>query len=196
MALATDQASSAILYIPHITVSGGHVFTGPSFVVNGNFTADDVVDARASGTVDLAFGFGGFFANAAGVIVAPLTTNTGHHPGQTAPGPNSAPYAALLIGNSSLGFHPLFAASVDNGLGNSAPPLTVFAHHRRLGDIFGAQFTSLTSGTTLNLRVNDINIEGNTGSFVVSTVPEPATAAMLSAGMLFLRRLSRRGQRS
>ena len=113
LTLFVPTASADTLTIPtDITVFGKtDVFSGPSFVVSGAFGATDWFALTADGTVDLASGR--FTANAAGVIVAPGSTNTGNSPGQTATAPASAvapgfPYASLLIGNGDLGYFPVF----------------------------------------------------------------------------------------
>src|SRR5579872_5435576 len=130
LTLLTSVATFATpLVLPNITVLGtnsadgvGFDAGGPTFTVVGNFLSTDTLSLIVSGTVDLANG--GFTANAAGIITAPATTNTGAHPGQTSPNADNASfdYAALLIGNSTLGFHQVFLASAANGLGSSTPP--------------------------------------------------------------------------
>ena len=157
------------LDVPNTTINGTDVFSGPSFTVSGNFGLTDFISVEATGTVDLANG--AFTANAAGVITAPPLTNTGNTPGQTAPALGGAlltggPYAALLIGNATLGFHPLFPADASTGLGSASPPTDIFAN-RTIGDIFGA---TISDGTVLDLRVNDINSGDNSGAFQLSNV--------------------------
>jgi hypothetical protein len=163
-------AHAAELIIPSTTVLGTEVFSGPSFTVSGNFGVTDFVSVEATGTVDLASGL--FTANAAGVITAPALTNTGNAPGQTATGPAGFPFASLLIGNLTLGFHPLFPADASTGLGSPSAPTDIFAT-RTLGDIFGAP---IGNGTVLELRVNDSNTGDNSGSFLVHSVTNAATA--------------------
>lgn len=179
--------SAAMLTIPApITVAGTDVFSGPTFVVAGSFAASDTLNVTASGTVDLASGL--FTANAAGVIVAPATTNTGHHPGETAPGPGGRPFAALLIGNASLGFFPVFAPNAATGLGDPTPP-TVLEANRTLADIFGAS-VAIPSGTTLQFRINDSNTGDNSGAFRLTSagagvvIPEPSTILLTAAGLM------------
>ena len=172
------------LLIPSVTVLGtnsadgtGFDNGGPDFTVVGDFLSTDTVSLTVSGTVDLADGE--FTANAAGIIVGPSTTNTGNHPGEGAPnaGNPSVDYAALLIGNSTLGFFQLFPSSAEFGLGNSTPPTTLTLTDRTLGDI---GFTSgLSNGTVLELRVSDINFADNSGAFNLSQVPEPGTIVLL-----------------
>jgi hypothetical protein len=167
---ASITAQGAQMSIPTTVVNGTAVFSGPSFTVSGNFGLSDFVYVEGVGTVDLAAGQ--FTANAAGVITAPPTANTGGHPGQTSPALAGAPlpglpYAALLIGNSTLGFHILFPADASAGLGNPSPPTDIFSS-RTIGDIFGA---SIANGTVLEFRVNDINTGDNSGSFTVGNGP-------------------------
>jgi hypothetical protein len=182
---APRTASADVLTIDTIiSVSGLDVASGPTFVVPGAFDASDLFALTADGTVDLAFG--NFIANAAGIIVAPATTNTGHHPGQTAPslGAPHYPYAALLVGNGTLGFFPFFTPSAANGLGDSTPP-TLISEPRTLGDIFGAGFAGLSQGDVLQFRVNDINNFDNNGGFrlIPTQVPEPATLLLFGTGL-------------
>lgn len=172
------------LLIPSVTVLGtnsadgtGFDNGGPDFTVVGNFLSTDTVSLTVSGTVDLASG--DFTANAAGIIVSPSITNTGNTPGETAAnsGNPALNYAALLIGNSTLGFFQLFPSSTEFGLGSSTPPTTLTLTDRTLGDI---GFTSgLSNGTVLELRVSDINAYDNSGAFNLSQVPEPGTIVLL-----------------
>jgi hypothetical protein len=176
--------SANSLLIPSVTVLGtnsadgvGFDNGGPDFTVAGDFLSTDTVSLRVSGTVDLAGG--AFTANAAGIIVSPVITNTGNTPGETAAnsGNTALNYAALLIGNSSLGFFQLFPSSAEFGLGDSTPPTTLTLTDRTLGDI---GFTSgLSNGTVLELRVSDINFADNSGAFNLSQVPEPGTIVLL-----------------
>jgi hypothetical protein len=141
--LGAALANGAILSIPNMTVLGTDS-VGPSFTVSGNFTASDTISIRATGLVDL--NFGNFTANAAGIITAPATTNTGNHPGETSPNTSdpAVNYAALLIGNMTLGFFQAFPSNAANGLGNPGPPTTLFST-ATLGSIgFGA---GLSNGT-------------------------------------------------
>jgi hypothetical protein len=165
-------AQAVPFVIPTTVISGTSVFSGPSFTVSGNYGLNDIVSIEASGTVDL--DFGNFTANAAGVIVSPPTTNVGSHPGETSPGgffDPSAPYAALLIGNATLGFYPLFPANASTGLGSLIVPTDIFVTDT-IGQIFGSP---IADGTILELLVNDINTFDNSGSFTLtstSSVPD------------------------
>jgi PEP-CTERM motif-containing protein len=181
---------AAPLVIPTLTVHGtdasnglGFDAGGPTFTVAGNLLSTDTLSLTVSGTVDLASG--AFTANAAGIITAPLVTNTGNVPGQTSPNSGNASlnYAALLIGNSTLGFHQVFPSSALFGLGNSTPPTTLVLTNRTLADI--GFVSGLSNGTILELRVSDINSGDNSGAFVVtqSSVPEPATFGLLGLGL-------------
>jgi hypothetical protein len=185
-------AHAANLDVPTTTVLGTDVFSGPTFTVSGNYGAGDTVDLTVSGTVDLASG--DYTANAAGILVSPPTSNTGSHPGQTSPGAGGLPYAALLLGNSTLGFFPLFPADTADGLGSSTPPTTLSVDET-LGSIFGNS-VSIPDGTVLELEVDDINTYDNSGSFTVgnaiSGVPDGGTTVALLglslAGLAALRR--------
>ncbi len=155
-------AFAASVTVPNTIVLGTNVFSGPSFVVSGNFGPSDTISLTAVGTVDLASGQ--FTANAAGVIVSPALTNTGHNPGQTAPGPNSSPYATLMVIKNGGPLVPFFPADVTTGLGNPTPPTTISAS-RTLGSLFGG---GLANGDTITFRINDINTGDNSGQFSIS----------------------------
>jgi hypothetical protein len=152
--------------------------------VSGNLLGTDTLSLMVNGTVDLANG--SFTANAAGIIIGPGPTNTGNHPGEVAPyaGNSALNYAALLIGNSTLGFFQVFPSSADFGLGNSSPSTTLTLTDRTLADI--GFVSGLTNGTVLESRVSDINFGDNSGAFDISQaaeVPEPGTTTLL---ILFL----------
>ena len=176
VAISFGTVAHAIqLNVPTTSVTGFNVFSGPSFVVSGNFGLADIISVEAVGTVDLQFG--NFTANAAGVITAPPVTNTGNNPGQTSPALAGAPlpgqpYAALLIGNTTLGFHALFPANAASGLGSPTPPTDILTT-RTIGDVFGAP---IANGTVLEFRINDINTVDNSGTIRVlnvnATVPD------------------------
>ena len=185
LGLSAGSGRAGYLVIPPTTVLGTDVFAGPSLTTSMALTAADLVTVSAAGTVDLAGG--NFTANAAGVIVGPSTTNTGNSPGQTASGPGGNPYAALLIGNTGLGFFPLFVADASTGLGSPTPPTTL-TETVSLGSIFGPTFTA-PAGTVLEFRVNDINTGDNSGAFVLSAPdasPTPVPPTLVAAGLAAL----------
>jgi len=185
-------APGAILFVPSTTVLATDS-VGPAFTVVGNFTASDSLSIFASGLVDLASGQ--FTANAAGIIAAPATTNTGNHPGQTSPNTSDPAlnFAALLIGNTTLGFFQVFPSDAADGLGNPVPPTTLSATET-LGSIGFA--SGLSNGTILNLKVSDCNgcYGDNSGSFVVgsASVPEPGSFGIVACSLLVGLQLRRR----
>lgn len=191
--LAISPVQAAQLIIPNTTVLGTDVFSGPSFTVSQNFSPLDTLSVNVSGTVDIAFGQ--FTANAAGVIVSPQTTNTGNSPGQIVPiTPGGPPFASLLIGNSTLGFFPLFPANATNGLDNANPPTNLSLSGVALSSIFTNEgFAGITAGTTLEFRVTDGNVDSNSGAFFITSTPEPSTIlglGVLGFGAFCQRRLS------
>jgi len=190
-ALTPCNASRAeSLLIPNLTVPGtADISSGPTFVVSGNFGPNDLVSAYGAGTVDLASGH--FTANAAGVIVSPATTNSGNHPGQIyTPIPTGFPFGAVMIGNTALGFHPLFSANASTGLGSSTPPTDISVLNDRLGDLFGPTFTGLSNGTVLRLYIYDFPGEygDNSGTIRINSgvAPEPRSIVLIAVGMTLL----------
>lgn len=184
-----SAANAASLNVPASTViQGTNVFSGISFIVNGSYSPTDTISIDVSGTVDL--DDGNLTENAAGVIIDPAITSTGQNPGQVYIS-SGMPSGALLIGNNSLGFFPLFPANAANGLGNSTPPTMLSLSNVPLSSIFGNSFTGLTGNTVLEFRINDINSFDNSGSFTVIntastvSVPEPSsTLSLLVLGTL------------
>lgn len=168
----------------NITVYGTDVFTGPTFTVSGNYAVTDYFSLVADGEVGLAGT--AFYANAAGIVTRPATTNTGAHPGQTSPASAGSvapglPYAALFIGNNVLGYFQVFPSDAANGLGDPTPP-TLLSTNRTIGDLFGGQ--AIADGTVLMFRINDINTGDNSGAFRLSpSVPEPFTLALFGVGL-------------
>jgi hypothetical protein len=169
---------------------------GTAFVVTGGtLNADAVLSLSASGIVNLNDKFGPFLVNAAGVVISdggaysnPTASVFTYAGGLVA----SAPFGALLIGNSTLGFVQLFADNVVNGFGASAPSSTLSVT-ATLGSLFGAGVV-LTDHTKLFIVVNDSLRSDNAGSFnvsggigiSVSSVPEPASIALMGLGSVAL----------
>jgi hypothetical protein len=117
-------------------------------------------------------------------------TNTGNNPGQVALAGNGLPFACVLIGNSTLGFFPLFPANASTGLGSSTPPTNITVFNESLGAIFGTSFTGITNGTVLELYVNDnpADYGDNSGSFQIgsTSIPEPPALVQAGTGLLLL----------
>jgi hypothetical protein len=159
----------------------------PSLTLTSDYTPTDTISYAVGGTVDL--NAGKYTANAAGILtssgysqypIGTLTSGSGNTPST-----GDKPYGSLLIGNSQLGFYPLFKATAETGLGSSTPPTNLYAPNTSLASIFGPSFTGLSKGTTLQVLVNDAigsNVD-NVGKFVLvpynpnpsTSVPEPTT---------------------
>ncbi|WP_159296339.1 PEP-CTERM sorting domain-containing protein [Microcystis aeruginosa] len=182
--LAISPVQAAQLIIPNTTVLGTNVFSGPTFTVSQNFLPSDTLSVNVSGTVDVWSGT--LTMNAAGIITQ--TTAAGFSVGQTTPVGSGAtrtgqPSGSLLIGNSTLGFFPLFSANAANGLGSANPPTNLSLSGVPLSSIFtNVGFTGIANGTVLEFRVNDVNSFDNSGQFVITSTPEPST--ILGLGVL------------
>jgi len=196
--LLLSAAAHAATVIPLTTVNGNAVASGPSFVVNGDFSSTETFNLDVFGTVDIATGENGvgYTTNAAGITTNPSNSvfNTFFSAGTVLlVGNNNIPYGALLIGNSTLGFTQVFPATAIYGLGGSTPP-NVFSIQTTVGALFG---TGLTNGTVLQFLTNDIGDgSDNSGSFFVSGVigvPEPLTTTglLLLGGVGFWQRKRR-----
>lgn len=166
------------LEIPDIIILGTNTNTGPSFTVPENFSETDTLSVEVSGTVDM---YGGRnTVNAAGIIVAPSKTAHNYYPGQvhrvtTSNLPGQHPWGALLIGNSDLGFFPLFRMTDPiHGLNDSAPPTTLSLIDVPLSSIFNT-VKEIPKGTVLEFRINEaLNSNGdNRGDLTIKTIVPP-----------------------
>ena len=118
MFIVANEVGAALSF----SLSGTQVFTGPYVTVTRSDAASDVMSAAADGTIDISSGY--YTANGAGIIVAPSVASTGNTPGQTSMGMLGYPHATVLIGNSDLGYFPLFLSDYAQGLGRNPPRLT------------------------------------------------------------------------
>jgi len=168
-----NQATALNFTIPSTVTVLGNSESGTSFTVSQNYTASDTISIEAIGVVDI-FDAVLYNINAAGILTNPSlsieTGGTGTDPQGL--NPTSIP-GALLIGNSTLGYHSLFAATVQNGLGSSQPP-TDLKETVTLESLFGSGFIGLTNGTVLNFIVDDTpgDYGDNSGSFTVKPYQE------------------------
>lgn len=169
-----SQARADQVEFPTATVLSTHADSGPSFTLNADYDAGDVIAIRAEGIVHLS---PTWINNAAGILVEGSNNpgGWGVHAG------HGYVWGALLLGNSNLGFHHVFPQTAEYGLGNVQPPSDI-SIVRSFGDLFGSE-TTLSSGSALEWRVYDWPAwtSDNAGAFVVSnfqmnTVPVPAAA--------------------
>jgi len=153
--------------VPDLTVNAADS-GGTSFTLAAPVSSLDLLTLTVSGSVATS---GSVTSNAAGVSLG-----SGGCINQ-----NGICAGALLLGNSTLGFHPLFPPTAAYGAGQSSPP-TRLALRVPLESIFGP--VSLPAGTTLFLKVADTNYSDNSGQFAVTTprvLDIPATAISAAA---------------
>ena len=196
-------AYGAMLNIPETIIYANSSSATVPFTVVTALGINDTISVEGIGMVELARynGVDRYSVNAAGVVVQPATTHLNTHPGSvTANSQNGFPYGAVLIGNSSLGYHPLFIADASTGLGGAAGfiPTDIFSYHT-IGEIFGK---NIAAGTQLSLQlvVNDSNYGDNVGSFTVKSftpngpnVPDAGTTlSLLGVGLIGLAGLRRK----
>lgn len=183
---STASLSAALLSFPSPTSVDSMATTpgsGPTFLVTANLTSTDLISVNADGLACLQPA-STYCTNAAGVVVIPGSQPAGTafiNPGDSPPA--SFYYGALLLGNTTLGFHQVFAANAANGLGSATPP-TLLSLTTTLGSIgFGS---GIPSGTTLEWRISDAPTADNTGAYRLldTSVPEPSSILLLSLGLV------------
>lgn len=183
--------------LPPATVEGSSALGGPSFVLPVALTPDDILRARISGTVDFDAGNSSDYSadwNAAGVVVR--TRSTRLIAGGSDPTFVNQGWLRLSLGNDSLGYFPLLETNAANGFGSLTPPEDLFLS-RTVGSVFGATMPAvIPAGATLQYRIVDSPTIDNSGRFVVSAVPEPASGVLANVmalvGIIIRRQMTSR----
>lgn len=183
---------------PTTGFGGAGSTVGPSFTLAAGTVGTDVLAVEGVGTVSI--DPTAYTTNGAGIMVAPASGGAfGGSPGSVNPSgglssppglpPGGFPIGAILIGNSTLGWFPLFPANAANGLGNSTPPTTVATLPPGSGPTLSTLFGIAAppggwGGVTLQLVVNDGNGQygNNGGSIRVTAVPEPSSIVLAGMG--------------
>ena len=162
-----------------------------SFVTTTDWNPSDFLTISVSGKV---FGLAGneIGTNAAGILTDDIDPLSPPNVGETSDIVYS--YAegtylnALMLGTGTdFGnageWIQLFRPTVQNGLTSSNPPTTLTST-RMLGAYGGFLASPLPAGTTLYLAVADFFHDDNSGSYTISSVPEPGSGAMFAAALL------------
>ena len=182
---------AACLSAASITVPGGMLTvpgtstTGASFTFIGTLTQADTLSFTESGNPCLQSP-PSYCVNGAGVVttagtspVGAATTFMGTFNGSA----ETWDFGALLIEISGEGAGQVFPANAANGLGSSTPPHSLTLAPTSLGALGFPSFSAVNP--TITFIMADTLYSDNTGQFVISQTPEPATGMLvLAAGCL------------
>ena len=183
LALITDagaRLSATPILLPggSITVPGLST-TGVSFTFAGTLTQNDTLALTQTGDPCLQAP-PSYCTNGAGVVtvagtspVGAATTFSGTFGGTTA----SWDFGALLLEISGEGTVQIFPANAANGLGSATPPLSLTLSSTSLSTLGFPAFSQVNP--TITFIMADNFYPDNSGQFVVSQVPEPATGGMV-----------------
>jgi uncharacterized protein (TIGR03382 family) len=170
---------------PPDTTSG----SGPSFAVPGGVQPGETITIETTGIMYLQAGGTQYGTNAAGIVVVAGTAGVGASGINTGPGPGTGrSWGAWLLGNSVDGFFQVYASDASNGLCSVSPPTDLLTT-LNLSSFAGG---SLVGATTLEFLLSDTVTSDNSGLYAVSTIPEPASAALAGFGLLAALALVRR----
>jgi PEP-CTERM motif len=172
------SASPILLPGGSITVPGPSS-TGVSFTFAGTLTQNDTLALTQTGDPCLQSP-PAYCTNGAGVVtvagtspVGAATTFTGPIGGTT----GTWDYGALLIEISGAGTVQIFPANPSNGLGSPSPPVSLTLASTSLSALGFAPFNQVNP--TVTFIMADTLYTDNSGQFVLTQVPEPATGGMV-----------------
>ena len=172
------SASQILLPGGSITVPGLSM-TGVSFMFTGTLTQNDTLAFTQTGDPCLQSP-PSYCTNGAGVVtvagtspVGAATTFSGTFGGTMA----TWDFGALLMEISGAGAVQIFPANAANGLGSAHPPSSLTLSSTSLSALGFAAFTQVNP--TVTFIMADNNYPDNSGQFVLTQVPEPATGGMV-----------------
>ena len=172
------SASPILLPGGSITVPGLST-TGVSFTFTGTLTQNETPALTQTGDSCLQSPPSYCTKGAGAVTVAgtspvgAATTFTGTFGGTTA----SWDFGALLLEISGQGTVQIFPANAANGLGSATPPLSLTLSSTSLSALGFPAFS--TVNPTITFIMADNNYPDNSGQFLLTQVPEPATGGMV-----------------
>jgi hypothetical protein len=173
---AGAQLSAAPILLPggSLTVPGLST-TGVSFTYTGTLTQNDTLALTQTGDPCLQAP-PSYCTNGAGIVtvagtspVGAATTFLGTFGGTTA----TWDFGALLLEISGVGTVQIFPANAANGLGSATPPKSLTLPSTTLTGLGFSAFSQVNP--TITFIMADNNYPDNSGQFVLSQVPEPAT---------------------
>jgi hypothetical protein len=197
IALAVGQQSALTTYAKNVSIPATEVFaTGVlyPFQTDRDWLPTDTLDIRASGITCTLAGCE-IMLNAAGIVAFDINAGAtvGDADSIVYPYAEGAHQGALILGTEPFfdGNRPwiqLIRPTPANGLGAVDVPADVTSQ-RTLSEYGGFLANPIPAGTTLYLATADFNHGDNSRSYLVSTVPEPATPglALLALAAITLR---------
>lgn len=189
LALVSAPCFASVIQLPggSVTIPGLST-TGVSFTFSGTLTDSDFLNIIQTGNPCLQSPASGpqYCTNGGGVVttagtspVGAATTFVGTFNGT----PGTWDFGSVIMEISGEGAVQVFAASPANGLGSATPPLSLSVDSS-LAALGFPSFSVLNP--TITFLMADNLYTDNSGSFVLTQAPEPATLFFVAPALLLL----------